>query len=308
MIIHQIEALAKVGVKEIVLAVNYQPETMVQAMKEVEGEFNVKITFSIEDEPLGTDNSPFFVLNSDVICAFPFQSLLDFHTSHGAEGTLMTTPVEDPSKYGVVCLKTGTTQIERFVEKPTNWVGDQINAGIYIFTPAILARIRHDKPMSIEKDVFPKMARDGQLHATPLVGFWADVGQPKDFLTGTALFLNSLALSKDTKLASGAYVVGNVLVDDSAKIGEGCKIGPNVVIGPNAVVGTGVRLSNCVIMGGATIKDYAWVKDSIIGWYSSVGKWARIDATTVLGEDVHVKDEVFTNGATVLPHKVGCLC
>jgi mannose-1-phosphate guanylyltransferase len=156
MIIHQIEAFANVGVKEIVLAVNYQPETMLSAMQQVEEEFKVKITFSIEEEPLGTagplslardilgkDDSPFFVLNSDVICEFPFQSLLDFHVAHGCEGTLMTTPVEDPSKYGVVCLKAGTTQIERFVEKPQNWVGDQINAGIYIFNPKILSRIRH---------------------------------------------------------------------------------------------------------------------------------------------------------------------
>jgi mannose-1-phosphate guanylyltransferase len=98
---------------------------------------------SLARDILGKDDSPFFVLNSDVICEFPFKSLLDFHQSHGAEGTLMTTPVEDPSKYGVVCLKAGTTQIERFVEKPQNWVGDQINAGIYIFNPKILSRIRH---------------------------------------------------------------------------------------------------------------------------------------------------------------------
>jgi mannose-1-phosphate guanylyltransferase len=172
MIIHQIEALAKVfkekltekvGVKEIVLAVNYQPEIMVAAMHKVEEEFNVKITFSIEEEPLGTgkhssyqagplslargvlggDDSPFFVLNSDVICQFPFKELLEFHNSHGREGTLMTTPVEDPSKYGVICLKSGSTQIEKFVEKPEHFVGDQINAGIYIFTPKVLARIRH---------------------------------------------------------------------------------------------------------------------------------------------------------------------
>jgi mannose-1-phosphate guanylyltransferase len=66
MIIHQIEALAKVlainevGVKEIVLAVNYQPETMVSAMQQVEEEFKVKITFSIEDEPLGTGDESSF--------------------------------------------------------------------------------------------------------------------------------------------------------------------------------------------------------------------------------------------------------
>ena len=54
MIIHQIQALAKVGVTDIVLAVNYQPDVMVNAMQKVEAEFNVKIHFSIEEEPLGT--------------------------------------------------------------------------------------------------------------------------------------------------------------------------------------------------------------------------------------------------------------
>lgn len=54
MIMHQIEALAKVGVKEIVLAVNYQPHVMVEAMKRVEEDFNIKVTFSLETEPLGT--------------------------------------------------------------------------------------------------------------------------------------------------------------------------------------------------------------------------------------------------------------
>lgn len=37
------------------------------------------------------------------------------------------------------------------------------------------------------------------------------------------------------------------------------------------------------------MKDFARVSDSIIGWGSSVGKWARIDNKSVIGEDVHVK-------------------
>jgi len=40
------------------------------------------------------------------------------------------------------------------------------------------------KPTSIEKEVFPSMAQDGELYAMELPGFWMDVGQPKDFLTG----------------------------------------------------------------------------------------------------------------------------
>ena len=54
MILHQIEALVKVGVKDIVLAVNYRPQVMESVLKEYEKEFGIAITFSVESEPLGT--------------------------------------------------------------------------------------------------------------------------------------------------------------------------------------------------------------------------------------------------------------
>ena len=38
-------------------------------------------------------DEPFFVLNSDVICTFPFEELLAFHKAHGKEGTILVTQV-----------------------------------------------------------------------------------------------------------------------------------------------------------------------------------------------------------------------
>lgn len=38
---------------------------------------------------LSVDDEPFFVLNSDVICNYPFEELLKFHKSHGREGTIV---------------------------------------------------------------------------------------------------------------------------------------------------------------------------------------------------------------------------
>lgn len=94
--------IIQAGVTDIVLAVNYRPEIMVAALKEYEQEYGVSITFSVETEPLGTagplalareilgkDDSPFFVLNSDVICDYPFDKVRDFHASHGNEGTII---------------------------------------------------------------------------------------------------------------------------------------------------------------------------------------------------------------------------
>ncbi|EJT80044.1 mannose-1-phosphate guanyltransferase [Gaeumannomyces tritici R3-111a-1] len=319
MILHQIEALAAAGVTDVVLAVNYRPEVMEKSLAEYSKRFNINITFSVETEPLGTagplklaeetllkDDTPFFVLNSDVTCEYPFQQLADFHKAHGEEGTIVVTKVEEPSKYGVVVHQPGhASRIERFVEKPVQFVGNRINAGIYILNTSILSRIEL-RPTSIEQETFPAMVRDGQLHSFDLEGFWMDVGQPKDFLTGTCLYLSSLA-KKGSKLltpTSEPYVHGgNVLIDPTAKIGKNCRIGPNVTIGPNVVVGDGVRLQRCVLLSGSKVKEHAWIKSTIVGWNSTVGRWARLENVTVLGDDVTIGDEIYVNGGSVLPHK-----
>jgi len=313
-VIHQIEALVKVGVTEVVLAVNYQPELMSACMSLWEQKLGVKITYSQETVPLGTagplalardilnDGDPFFVLNSDVICDFPFQALLDFHRNHRAEGTILVTKVEEPSKYGVVvCNDDG--KISRFVEKPQVFVGNRINAGIYVLNPSVLNRIE-PKPTSIEKEVFPHMATDGQLFCMVLPGYWMDIGQPKDFLIGTSLYLQNLEAKHSPLLTkASATIQGPVIIDASAKIGQGCVIGPNVTVGPNCVIEDGVRLKNTVVLEGVRIGANSWVQQSIVGWKSVVGKWVRMQNVTVLGQDVSVADELFINGARVLPHK-----
>lgn len=216
------------------------------------------------------------------------------------------TKVDEPSKYGVVLTLPGKSTIDRFVEKPKEFVGNRINAGIYIFNPSVLDRIEA-KPTSIESETFPAMAADRQLHCMDLDGFWMDVGQPKDYLSGMCLYLTHLSQQKSKLLTDVAATEwaqgGNVLVDPSAKIDPTAVIGPNVVIGANVVVGKGVRLQRCTVMEGARVKDHAWVKSTIVGWNSTVGRWARLENITVLGDDVNIKDEVYVNGASVLPHK-----
>jgi len=314
MILHQVEALVKVGVKQIVLAISYKPQLMSDFFKPYEEKLGIKIIYSQETQPLGTagplalareilqdGNDPFFVLNSDVICNFPFEDLIRFHKAHGKEGTIMVTKVEEPSKYGVVVMLPDG-QIQRFVEKPKEYVGNKINSGIYLFNPSILNRIEL-QPTSIEKEIFPIMASEGQLYAQELPGYWMDVGQPKDFLLGMGLHLANLKDMSPEKLRTGSGFVGAVLVDESVKIGKGCMIGPNVTIGPNCVIEDGVRLRDTTVLEGTVIGSNSWIKSSIIGWQSTIGKWVRIDNVSVLGLDVHVDDELFINGGKVLPHK-----
>ncbi|KAL8152726.1 hypothetical protein V2J09_010486 [Rumex salicifolius] len=316
MILHQIIALKAVGVTEVVLAINYQPELMLKFLKEFEELLSIKITCSQETEPLGTagplalardklvdgSGDPFFVLNSDVICEYPLKEMVDFHISHGGEASIMVTKVDEPSKYGVVVMEEPTGNVEKFVEKPKIFVGNKINAGIYLLNPSVLDRIEL-RPTSIEKEVFPKIAAENKLYAMVLPGFWMDIGQPKDYITGLRLYLASLRKNSPTSLACGPHITGNVLVDGTAVIGDGCLIGPDVSIGPGCVIEPGVRLSCCTVMRGVRIKRHVCVSNSIVGWHSTVGRWARVENMTILGEDVHLGDEVYINGGVVLPHK-----
>ncbi|XP_030927684.1 mannose-1-phosphate guanylyltransferase 1-like [Quercus robur] len=316
MILHQIEALKAIGVTEVVLAINYQPELMLNFLKEFEKKLEIKITCSQETEPLGTagplalardklidgSGKPFFVLNSDVISEYPLKEMIEFHKSHGGEASIMVTKVHEPSKYGVVVTEETTGKVEKFVEKPKIFVGNKINAGIYLLNPSVLDRIEL-RPTSIEKEVFPKIAAEKKLYAMLLPGFWMDIGQPKDYITGLRLYLDSLRKKSSPKLAKGSHILGNVLIDETAVIGDGCLIGPDVAIGPGCVIEPGVRLSCCTLMRGVRIKKHACISSSIIGWHSTVGRWARVENMTILGEDVHVGDEIYSNGGVVLPHK-----
>ncbi|KAK9297378.1 hypothetical protein QLX08_008939 [Tetragonisca angustula] len=254
MLLHQIEALVATNVTEVILAVSYRAEEMERDLSEEVKRLGVRLIFSHEPEPLGTAGP--LALN------------------HGREGTIIVTKVEEPSKYGVVVYG-DDGKIEDFVEKPQEFISNKINAGMYIFNPSILKRIEL-KPTSIEKEIFPHMARDGELYAMELTGFWMDVGQPKDFLKG---------------------------MNETAKIGKDCRIGPNVTIGPGVVLSDGCCIKRSTILKAAVIKEHAWLDGCIVGWRSVVGRWVRMEGTTVLGEDVIVKDELYINGGQVLPHK-----
>lgn len=187
---------------------------MEKELKKYEAEYGIKLTYSLEDEPMGTagpirlakekilaDNEEglFFVFNSDVICDFPIKEMVAYHKSHGGEGTLMLTQVEDPSKYGVIISKENG-QIESFVEKPEKFVSDKINAGLYLFNTSMIDRIPL-RPCSIEREIFPIMAKEGVIFSKVLEGFWMDIGQPKDFIKGTELYLKFLEERKDERLA-----------------------------------------------------------------------------------------------------------
>src|SRR5207302_8928401 len=106
------------------------------------------------------------------------------HQGRGAQATLASTDVADPSPFGVVPTRDAGA-VAAFVEKPapgrapSNW----INAGIYVLEPELVARIPSGRPVSIERETCPQMLEGrGQLYAQGSGAYWIDIGTPASFV------------------------------------------------------------------------------------------------------------------------------
>ena len=76
-----------------------------------------------------------------------------------------------------------------------------------------------------------------------------------------------------------------------------------MTIGANVTIADGVRISRSAIFENASIGSHSLIHSSIVGWRADVGQWVRIEGGSVLGDDVAVRDELYLNGACVLPNK-----
>lgn len=116
-------------------------------------------------------------------------------------------------------------------------------------------------------------------------GFWADIGQPKDYLIGQNMYIEA-QLAKKSKEVSEGHNGCSVIVHESAQVHPTAQLGPNVVIGPNCQIGEGVRIRDSTILGGTKVLNYTLITGSIIGWKNTVKSWVRITKMTCTAEDV----------------------
>jgi mannose-1-phosphate guanylyltransferase len=101
-----------------------------------------------------------------------------------------------------------------------------------------------------------------------LLGYWMDIGQPKDYLSGQRMHLDSL---ESSQLAQGANIKGSVLIHASAQVDPSAVIGPHVTIGAGCKVGPGARIKDSTLLEGSQVKAYSLLEGSILGWKSSIG-------------------------------------
>jgi mannose-1-phosphate guanylyltransferase len=265
---HVFDLLMRHGVDEVVLLTSYLAEAFAATIDRARAR-GLRVEVAHESEPLGTagaiknaealiGDGTFFALNGDVLSSMDLSAALEFHHNSGAAGTLMLTPVADPSAFGVVTTD-GDGRVQRFVEKPGPGEVDSnlINAGVYILEPDVLGSIPAGEVVSIEREVFPALAVAGRLFATSSDAYWMDIGTPEKYLQAN---LDALSGAFDTDaVESGASIVAaaSARIDGGAQVSSSC-------LGERCVVGAAI-VNRSVLLDGVTIGEGASVVDSTLG-------------------------------------------
>ena len=177
-----IENLRRHGVKDIILSIGYKAEQIQSYFKDGK-EFGVKISYNIEDQPLGTGGAVraiikkfhirenFLLLWGDNLADFHVGALIDLHRRHEGSITMVLTPREGVENFGVARLE--GNRIAGFVEKPKREEAPSklINAGAFVIDPEAIAILPEGKS-SIEKQCFEPLAAQGKLFALLHEGYW----------------------------------------------------------------------------------------------------------------------------------------
>lgn len=261
-IIHVLDLLERSGIKEVILLTSYLAEAFAGVMADAE-QRGMSIEVAHEPEPRGTagaiknaqsliGDGSFFAFNGDVLTDADLEAMLRFHQDSGGAGTILLTPVADPSAYGVVPID-DHGRVERFVEKPPpdEVPTNLINAGVYILEPSILDRIPPDEVVSIEREVFPGLASDGRLFGMPTDAYWMDIGTPEKYRQANLDWLAG-RVRLDLTGQPAQAIAPSATVDGSAQVSSAC-IGARCVIESSAVVRESVLLDDVVVGSGARV-------------------------------------------------------
>ena len=265
--------LAGHGVDEAILSLGYRPDAFLEAYP---GGVcaGVALKYVVEDSPLDTAGAigyaartasltdPFLVVNGDVLTELDVTSLVRFHRDRSAEATIALTPVDDPSRFGVVPTDE-TGRVVAFIEKPRPEEAptNLINAGTYVLEPSVVDRIPEGRRVSIERETFPQMVAEGRLFAMASDAAWLDAGTPATYLAANLDYADD-----------GVVLGAGVFVDEAATV------------------------CGSVIMDGAQIEAGAEVRDSIVGQKARIGRGCRILDLTVVGEGFVVEPGTVVSG------------
>jgi NDP-sugar pyrophosphorylase family protein len=313
-LLYQIETLKRAGIKDIILSLNYQPQKIEQLLGDG-SDFGVHLRYLVEPQPMGTAGAYKFaeeyihestvVFNGDVLTDLDIQVVIDEHNKRQAAATIVLTPVENPSAYGLVETESDG-RICRFLEKPK---ADQItcntiNAGTYILDPKVLTYIPKNEYFMFEYGVFPSLLakRENFFAHIPNNAYWLDIGTPARYLQANQDLINNRVERIKIENRRGNFdSADNAEIDDRSSVADNCIIKQgaqiiNSVLGEGCYIEEKARIENSVVWSNTRIGSSAQLSSCVIGRGCHIGRNVSIGSNVTLGDKSSLTDFTIIGG------------
>ena len=295
-------------IDEVVLSLNYQPDR-IEARVGDGTQAGVPVRYVVEPEPLGTGGAikyasagmddTLLVFNGDVLTGIDLPAVVRRHRERQAQATIVLTPVDDPSAYGLVETD-ADGNVRRFLEKPSldQVTCDTINAGIYVLEPETFDRIPDGTKYSIERQYFPSLVERGETFVAYVDrGYWLDIGTPESYVRAHRDLMaqrcaagpfagqphDMVCRGGDCRIAPNATVDGPCFLGAGCVVEEGARVGAETVLGPGCLIGAGAVVERSIVWRHTRLDRHVVVRGAVLGEHCHIEHHAEVGPGTVLG-------------------------
>lgn len=303
-----VEALARNGVRRLVIVVGYRKEH-VQDYFGSGKNLGVEITYVTQPKQLGTAHAlmqareladeRFLVVAGDNV--IDPDAIAPLVTAAGS--TMLIRAQDDVSKYGAVTVQDGL--VREVIEKPAEKASGLVSTGIYALGREVFSFMDYEVQLT---SIIQKMIAGGhRIFGQETEGTWLDAVYPWDLLKLNAAILGrvspslggtveenvtikgAVSIGEGTVIRSNTYIVGPVV------IGDNCEIGPSVCIFPSSTIGNHVVIAPFTIVRNSSIGEKCTlgpgssILDSVIAVGTNIGSHfaARSGQATVSIDGQH---------------------
>lgn len=182
-----LDEVRRLGIRRAILALGWGADR-VESHLRAHPRTDLEILTSVEPSPLGTGGAArlaasratledLLVVNADTLLSLD-DAFLEFHRSRPARATILAARVDDASRFGRIEAD-GDGRVLRWDEKPRAG-GGCVNAGWALIRREALLSLPADRPLSLEREVYPSWCGRGLYAKTGTFRF-LDIGTPESY-------------------------------------------------------------------------------------------------------------------------------
>jgi len=174
------------GFTKVTMAVGYLAELLETYFGDGR-KYGIDIQYSREGKPLGTAgplslinglDSPFLVMNGDVLTTLNYSTLINYHKEKGAIATIAMHQRTVDIDFGVIELNTDS-EIVNYIEKPN--LKYLVSMGIYVFETKVLSYINQNEKLDFPDLVKRILGNNEKVIGYPSTDYWLDIGRHDDY-------------------------------------------------------------------------------------------------------------------------------